>query len=524
MVSTTATGNAIATAGLTTATVISGSNPSAITGASLVQILVYTRYMNISRSSRLEATFVGFKVSSGVIDTQQTSLSNQTKDKFQEKSSPPMFENYGISPTFLVNFWAGVVSLLIISGVVLIVMAIYWKISRVRINIRYIEKLFKILKDNGINYLVSQFYNSYGDVMLFAGLEFRSSRFTSTLSVVSFAMAIIFSVLGIIILVLHAGLLRKYQLLKKEDEKIDDTSQKKLEKFKISTKGVKTLYGEFKDESIYQQSFLIFLIIRSMLCGLCLSLLYSYPLVQTIILNVLFIIFLGYVVMIKPFDDIIDQVQQVFFEAITVLVNVSLLYIAVLDHQGNTDENKRYVVGEIFMQANMLAQFVPTGFLVVKIAITAREFYKKFKNRKRGKVSSVHDATSLAKVAPLELPPRRLLHDRIQSFRASVIKSDLASPHNVENSNNAENSEVPFGDESPFVAKKSSTIETPKNRIIPRINMLRRKHTEKSAHGFRSPGAASQHFLDTMVPALESHNNSPTSVKIALDRVDTDEL
>ena len=90
------------------------------------------------------------------------------------------------------------------------------------------------LKDVSQNYLVAQFYNSYGDIVIFAGLEFRAASLSSTLSILSLLAAIFCTILGVVMLYAHVKVLKRYQELKREGEMNDKKSYQKLEQFKAA--------------------------------------------------------------------------------------------------------------------------------------------------------------------------------------------------------------------------------------------------------------------------------------------------
>ena len=187
------------------------------------------------------------------------------------------------------------------------------------------------LKDVSQNYLLAQFYDSYGDIMIFAGLEFRTASWTSTLSVLSFFVAIIYILLGAVMLYVHVKLLKRYQELKREGNIDDNKSYHKLEQFKTRHKGFKTLFSDFKDVSFAHQAFLLFFILRSVVAGITLAFLFKYPLAQIIIFNLSSVILLAYIIILKPFEKGVDFIQQITFEIAIFIVNISLLVAAVLD-------------------------------------------------------------------------------------------------------------------------------------------------------------------------------------------------
>ena len=451
IVTVTSTVNTISTVSLATASIASASNPAAVTGSTMVKVLAYTRYLNITHSARLEATFVGLQTSTGVFDSKQIQLGSSTKSKFKEHTAPTMFEKYNVSPTFLIGFWAGLISLLILATVALFVMIIDKRIIKLE-NKKLLKRASRKLKDTFQNYLITQFYDSYGDVMLFAGLEFRSSKFSSNLSILSFIAAMAMTIIGLVMLYIHIRILKKYQEVRREEEQSNAKTSNKLKKFTDEYSGVKTLFNDFKDNSFIHQAFLLFFVIRSILIGIILTAFVEYPLVQISLFTTTSILMLGYVITVKPFKEVLDFIQQIAFELVILAVNASMLTMAILDlkHEGST--RRRYYVGETVIQANLVSQFLPTIFLVLKCIAFVKELYEKLKERRRAKVGILTSTSSPLAVEPIAESRNKILDYKLSSRSAKLYPFS----HKVAKiSTKNESRDFKFDDESAIKHKQS---------------------------------------------------------------------
>ena len=384
-------GNIINSISVTAATIASASNPTTVTGVTLVKLLGYTRYLDVTHSPRLEATYVQFKSSTGVLDAKQLALPVETKTKFAEKTSPSVFEKYNISPIFLVGFWIGFVSLLIISGIVLFAVTVAWGFSKTPQE-STLKTISKKVKDITGNYLLQQFYNSYADIMMFAVLQFHSARFSKPLSIFSFLLAIAFLITGGYLLFLHVRLLRRYQKIKRDQGKADDKTPTKLDEFKAQHEGIKTLFADFKDDSFVHQAFLLFFVIRSIATALFLTLLFEHPLSEAILLTIMSILLLTYIMVFMPFKNVLDNLQQFGFELILLIANASVLTLARLDREDGDHTQEKYRAAETILKANVVAQYLPTIFLVLKLLVVIYETYKARMNKKAQYMSGKEEA------------------------------------------------------------------------------------------------------------------------------------
>ena len=123
-------GNILNSISINAVIIVSPANTVAITGLTLVKMLGYTRYLDVSHSVTIEAVYTNFKPQTGILSIKQLELHDDIRNKFSMKTPPQVFEKYNISPVFLVGFWFGFISLLIISLIVLIVVGVQWKFSK----------------------------------------------------------------------------------------------------------------------------------------------------------------------------------------------------------------------------------------------------------------------------------------------------------------------------------------------------------------------------------------------------------
>lgn len=377
--------NTVSQVALFTKTALHSSNPTAITTTSIIKLLDYLRYVNVRHSPRLEGVCKGYQQSTGVLNLKFLKLSENVQNKMHQKALPRVFDRYHVNPSFLVGFWIGFVSLITISAVVALLTLLHWYTVKFSSRPRLIT-LFAQAKVGAQNYLVQQLYCSFGDIVLFSGLDFLSTRFTPGLSILSFFVAITFILLALFVLLRHILLLRNYQKIRRALNSTDDKSKTfdKLTHFMITHQAAKTLLADFKDSKFSYQAFLLYFTLRSIIHNLVLATLFDYPVPQAAIFVITSVLMFGYVVVMRPFEKLLSNIQQICLEMLILIVNVSLLVVAITDHSENHNDDVVHNVGEIIITVNTIAKFLPIVFIAIDLVPTIR---KLISERKREKVN-----------------------------------------------------------------------------------------------------------------------------------------
>ena len=365
-------GNVINSITINTVTIISAANSVAVTGGTLVKLLGYTRYLDVSHSATLEAVYANFKAPTGLLASKQLELHHNAKNKFSTKTPPQVFEKYNISPVFLIGFWIGFISLLAISLVVLVIIGVQWKFTKLYKDSTFNPTLQKV-KITAQNFLLQQFYSSYGDITMYSMLQFRSAQLSKPASVLSILIATAFLIGGICMLVAHVRLLRRYQQIKRGLTNSNEKSTTELDQFQARYEGIKTLFQDFKDTSFTHQAFLLFFAIRSVITGLCLSLLFEHPLAEAIIMLITSLIILAYIVVLRPFKNMLDNLQQIVFELVLLIVSGSLLIIATLDKENGDHVHRKHKAAQVILFMNTIANYVPLASIAIKAFLLTRD-------------------------------------------------------------------------------------------------------------------------------------------------------
>jgi len=114
------------------------------------------------------------------------------------------------------------------------------------------------------------------------------------------------------------------------------------------------LHVEYKFEGSMHKYYAFLYYARQGLLSIMAVMLYQYPLIQIITLNVLNISFVFYTIFARPFTTIYSLVVCSINELITETAMFSALIIGIFDHIGNDDYQQRMLLGWIIIFANLI--------------------------------------------------------------------------------------------------------------------------------------------------------------------------
>ncbi len=117
---------------------------------------------------------------------------------------------------------------------------------------------------------------------------------------------------------------------------------KNLNNLKKKSEGMLILYGGFKETSVSHQSCLLILTIRTICFYLILTMLISFPNIQTFILILFEIGLLVYIVGLRPFKSKIDLIQQIVFELRLLVLYASWFMLAIFSSPSQSKSKQQY--------------------------------------------------------------------------------------------------------------------------------------------------------------------------------------
>ena len=201
-----------------------------------------------------------------------------------------------------------------------------------------------------------------------------------------------------------------------------------------------------------------------MAAGITLTFLFSHPLAQIIIFNLSSVILLAYIIIMRPFKDGLDLIQQITFEIAILVVNIALLVVAVSDTQTESHLKLKSDVGEIIIKTNIIANYLPTGFLMIKLVLTVQEMYEKIKERRRAKITSPLTLSGAA--ATVRKIPVGINKNMILAQNTLNAESNGLSIYNLNDENNLERrTDFDISTNKALVARRGLELNTDNSQI-----------------------------------------------------------
>ncbi len=365
------------------ANLISKGSSISLSAAVSGRIFSQIKYLNISYSGELQVallTWLPSFVSLGLTpDMPEFMIA-----KIPDRPVPYVFEKYEVPSSFLINFWESL-------GVIVFI-SILWSFLKgfeLMTNPQKNPRQASVLRKLRVmiqNFLITAMFGVYGDLVMFAIIEYRTLVFEWNLSLLSWIISVILLLIMFISFFCQIRLLLSYQKIKKQDQRSPNNSRKKLEKFLKIHEGSQVLFKDFKDYSLSPQLFLFFLSGRDLIFSLILATMFEYPLAQTLIITILDCLMIAYLFIKRPFESAIDFAQQLFFEFIALIVNITVFINAILDAGKYEAIGARNNLGKLIIIANLIFNFVTAIFMLIVIVQILLDFYQGWKVKRAKKL------------------------------------------------------------------------------------------------------------------------------------------
>ena len=389
----------------------------------VAKILRNIRYLNVTVSSELEEAFYTWRVSSGFVSVPK-SWSTQSDPEML----PAVFDRYNLGSVFLVNYWKSLIMILIGLGVFVIFKAVDMKFFKQGSKLGSASRSINVIASN---FTLTQIYGSLDDVIFFLVLQTRSANFRIDFQRASFGLSIALAFFGILILGAHILILYRYR----KEKKVNST-QGGLKVFLEKHENFKMLFQDFKDSDLLKQSFLLIYVGRSIVSNLIITNLFDYPLLQTLLLTGLNVAILIYLIVCRPFKEKLNTCGQYFCEGLLLIVNVSMLGMAIIDEMAERSERAIERFSKIIIVLNMV---LVVGSLVFMGLSIGKALYAVYKGRKAQK--------KLENMAVKELPKI------VAPSRANILDQSVCDPLNLSRGHS-------FIDNPPLQNNDSTNLES----------------------------------------------------------------
>lgn len=338
-------------------------------------MLTYLRYLNITRSLKLESYFAN--VYFGFDDLlPQLNFANELENEFENKRLPYMFRKYDIESDFLANYFNDATYLLGYFCAALMMLGLRWMAKCLR-NVPYLRSFLKNGRIIIQNFFIGQFYESYGEIIFYSGLAFRFIKLNGGNTTLSFLAAISYTVFGCLLIIGHFYILYRYKKIQKKQRvqvtnstiALDKSTTVKpkeksdLDEFKEGYEAWQIFFEEFKDASALQIDYLLIVLIRTVIFNLILVLLFDYPFMQIIMIVCINVLMILYILIKRPMISHVALFQELIYELVLLTANISFLILAILDRKQAGFSNSVSRISQGVIVLGVICRFLPTLLL-----------------------------------------------------------------------------------------------------------------------------------------------------------------
>jgi len=351
--------------------ILPGNSTSLLLGISF-KLTTRIKYMDVTYSTDLYKSLADIWNERYLSLGYSFGMPNFVGDNQNPKDIPSNFAKYGIASNFLINFWESLVILIFIMLFYLGAQLTESLLGNNKnaLSQHQIAQKFRIVIQC---LLLTQLYLIFGDIILFACLEWRYLDLSQAFTTLSFGFSLLFTVLPAGCLVLQFLLVQKFQ----QDRNTNPADDERLLDFyKIKYPVCQIFFRDFKTQGVVYQSFLFLLILRDVLFSIAIAFLSISPLAQSIILMILSLPIGVFIVIFRPFKSWWNMAQQILYELIIFIVAIDMLIMETFDQSNLAAINPRKKIGLSIIIVQIC--FISIGLLYLFIMLFAflNDLYK----------------------------------------------------------------------------------------------------------------------------------------------------
>ena len=370
---------------------LSPGDPSGFTLSALTTMLLYTRYMNLKYSPRLQSMFDQQSLNKSSIELLRRAQSVLT-DHMRKYPLPGMFDHYGFHSSFLINFLEPTVILAFVFIIALLVLLLNYCCKQ---GTRLKSILEKIKNTLQWNLFITLYTSHYDGLILFTSLEIRTTNsFYSFLPAMSFTLSCLSIVIAFLI---SFKMIKTIRALNKEIEESSSQEQRSQAIADFTKKHTKfqVFFVCFRDSNLLQQSFFLIFTTRLIIFYIIIAVLIYHPFVQALLIMLMSMCMVLYLCFKYPINNKLRLGQHIIQEVILLVVNACVLIFACADMSQKEAYSTRGMTGDIFLYCNtilsMLGFVFPVLMIIEKLVILAQS--KKL-SESRGKVVPIEHKAS----------------------------------------------------------------------------------------------------------------------------------
>ena len=288
-----------------------------------------------------------------------------------------VFSQYGLGSPFLENFWPTLVTVGIGLGIFVTCLVLRKLCDRSGYK-GWVYSIIQKLLAGSFNFSLVQTYGCLDDILFYLVLDSRTNPFNTFFCWASLIGAVLFMVGGCLLVLFNLWTVNQYQKVKKEA--LEKKDMKELEAFNEKNKYWELFYSDFNDSDAWSQSFFAMILIRSTITSFIITVLYEYPLMQSVYFIMLDEAVLLFLYFKSPFTRLIGKLAQYYFEVITLLVHFCTFILGLQDTFEKPSDTLRDILSTAIIYLNTALVGGSLGFMFIEVYETI-----KFRTKAKGK-------------------------------------------------------------------------------------------------------------------------------------------
>ena len=342
-------------------------SPDTISIIVLAKIVQHIRYIDIKLPPRLENLRYGhgrypLSLQYGL------PMPSTLEAKFINYPLPTIFSAFHSS--FLVNFWQSLtlISLCILAGLILFFLEISFKYLKIDYWRIIFERLGVLFRWNIVIILIA--FNA-DLISLYSSFEFRTfTSFESLPNAFSFFICSIICLVSLMIPI--ASYFLSCSISQYKSQALNSKSFKSYRTFLGKYQSLQVLFRGFNTNSSWTTVFYCIYFCRIFSPMAIAGYLYFTPLTQAIMHSVISILIVLYLIILRPMNRMINNIQLISIETSVLVINICMLIFAIYDTFEIESPENLIAVGNIVIISNFCLNVLLLFFLAFKILFIVR--------------------------------------------------------------------------------------------------------------------------------------------------------
>ena len=338
-----------------------------VTFLTLARQMNYMRYLDVGMPERLEKLVVrpGRGIFSFHFGLQLTSSADFS---FYKEDFPYIYSRHNIESSLWFGYWQDLITLIIGIGAALF----FFIIERISSGegweaVELISRRIRVILM--WNYVLMVIAWSIDDLILFVAvtsMTLSKQKEAPALTPVSFFLSLLCLCLEIVFIYGAFKIIQKRRHLQPD----------KVKQFEHQYENCQVLYRGFKDNNMLNQFFFLIYMMRIGLPMFITVLGVKSPLTVSIFQLIINLAMLAYLLVMRPFKKLINQIQLVSYETLVFMMNICVIILAGKS-RGSAVNNFR--LGDVIIVGNYMINSLAIIFLAIKIYIEAKNLHKDLK-------------------------------------------------------------------------------------------------------------------------------------------------